>query len=309
MILSIDLNPVLKRKYYLDCLDLARENIPENIIYGPGGDGIELAYLLYSLNEEVLFSGYLGGTNGEHIHKILTERGIANDCYRIRDETSDNIIISLDNSSEIIIKEKMPRITRDEIGGLYELYLKNLTYNDMVCFVGETPVNISDEIFYDFVSIAKKHDKLTMLGLKDKGLVYGIEAAPFLVLLDKKELENITKLKLDFEYEIIKAGQYLLDKGINYVVIELGSRGSLVLTEKVGYRIEVNRVDKVDCKINYGYMIGGFALAIKRKYDLDMMLKLGQACGIVNCFNNNGNIDMSDIKKIMGQIEISTFNY
>lgn len=309
MILSMDLNPVLKRKYFLDNMELNDINIPSNLIYGPGGDGIELAYLLSGLGEDVLISGFLGGVNGGFIRKDLEDASIPHEFLQIKDETSDNIIISMGNKEEIIIGAKLPRITRDELGGFYELYNQILPSIHLNCFVGSLPINVPKEIYFDLITNGNKVDRKTLLAVKGEELYYGIEAMPYLVLMDKNELENLTKLSLDYEYEIIKAGQYILEKGVSIVVITLGSKGSIILTEDFIYRVEVPNVEVQSCKINYGYMIGGFALAIKRNYDFDMMLKIGQACGSINCFKHREGIDMSDIKRIMGSIEITKFNY
>ena len=90
MILSVDLNPVLKRKYFLDNMELENINIPSNLIYGPGGDGIDLAYLLSGLGEEVLLSGFLGGLNGDFIHRNLVDSSMPHNFMLVKEETSDH---------------------------------------------------------------------------------------------------------------------------------------------------------------------------------------------------------------------------
>lgn len=307
MILSIDLNPTLKRKYFLDQIDFNNINIPNNLIYGPGGEGIELAYLLNGINEDVLVSGFLGGLNGNMIHEILSNESISNEFLSIKDETSDQILIST-NNNDLIIGSKGPRITRDELEGFLELYYRLLNKSSLVCCVGNLPLNVPKEIFYTLVAAGNKLNKKTLLAVKEEELKFGIDASPYLVLLDKTQLENLTRLKLDYEYEIIKAGLYILQKGCKIVVISLGNKGSIILTEENVYRVDVPE-GEINCTTNFGYMLGGFAMAIERNYDFDMMLRIGHSCGMINCFKHSDNIDMSDIKRIMGEIEINKFNY
>lgn len=309
MILSIDFNPLLKRKYSLTGLELKQDNIPHNVIYGPGGDGIELGYLLHGLNERVVLTGFLGGPNGSHIHRMLESSGIPHNYVQIRDESKDNIILSLEKGDEIVIKEKDTRITREEIVSFYQLYSETVKDAEIICCLGELPVNASEETFYDIISMGNKYGKKSILACKGPSLIYGIEAAPYMVLLNKEDLEGITKLSLNYEYEIIKAGLYVLEKGVSFLVIELGDKGSIVLTQEQVYRVEAPKGEKDYCKINYGYMVAGFAVSIQRNHDIDTLLKLGQACGIVNCFKHSDNVDMSDIKRIISDIEVSTFNY
>lgn len=307
MILSIDLNPVLKRKYIMDTPQFYEINYARDQIYGPGGDGIELAYLLRGLNADVIISGFLGGVNGSHIHKALLEESIVHEFLPIKDESSDNIILST-NEEELIVNSKAPRITRDELGGFLELYNRLIKNVNIICCSGDLPSNLPGEIYFDIVANANILNKKTMLGIGGDNLRYGLEASPYLALLNKEELENLTKLKLDYEYEIIKAGLYIIDKGVQIAVISLGNKGSIVLTPENVFRVDSPEVE-IDKDINYGYMLGGFAYALQKNYDFDLMLNLGQACGIINCFNHREAIDMSDVKRIMGMIDVSRFSY
>ena len=308
MILTIDLNPILKRKYFLESTKLELNNKSNDLIIGPGGEGIELAYLLHGLNEEVFLSGFLGGINGEYIKHSLNEIGISNDYLTIRDETTDSIILSLENG-EINIKGKEPRITREEIVGFYELFNRNIFNANILCCIGDLQNNIPKEIFNYFISFGNRYGKKALLRARGEELNIAIEAAPYLVLINRDDLEYLTKLKLDYEYEIIKAGQFILDKGVSITAIDMGRKGSIALTKDHIYRIDIEKLALKDVSINYGYMLGGYALALSRKYDFEMMLKLGQACGIVNSFRDRDTFDMSDIKRIMNDIDVSMFNY
>lgn len=308
MILTIDLNPILKRKYILEGYKLDLINKSNDLIIGPGGEGIELAYLLHGLNEEVFLSGFLGGINGEYIRMRLQEAGISNEYLSIKDETMDSIIISLANG-EVNIKGKEPRITREEIVGIYELFSKIIFNADILCCIGDLQNNVPKEIFNYFISFGNRFRKKALLRAQGEELKLALDVAPYLVLINRCDLEYLTNLKLDYEYEIVKAGQFILDKGVERIIIDMGRKGSIALTKDHIYRIDIEKLALNDVSINYGYMLAGYALALSRKYDLEMMFKLGQACGIVNSFRNRDTFDMSDIKRIMNDIEVSTFNY
>lgn len=308
LILTIDLNPILKRKYILESAKMDSNMQSNDLIIGPGGEGIELAYLLHGLNEGVFLSGFLGGINGEYIRTCLNEIGISNDYLTIRDETTDFIILSLDNG-EINIKGKEPRITREEIVRFYELFNRNIFNADILCCIGDMQNNVPKEIFNYFISFGNRYGKKALLRARGEELKISLEAEPYLVLINRGDLEYLTKLKLDYEYEIIKAGQLILDKGVSITAIDMGRKGSIVLTKDHIYRIDIEKLALKDVSINYGYMLAGYALALSRKYDFEMMFKLGQACGMVNSFRDRDTFDMSDIKRIMNGIEINIFNY
>lgn len=309
MILSVDFNPLLKRKFKLDLINKNSSNTATEVIYGPGGDGIELAYFMNALNEDVMFLGLLGGANGTIIENYLYTDAIPHEILNIKDETQERIIISIKDDSDILINTKEPRITRDEIESFLKLYNKLLPCSKMICCVGDVPINIPKGVLFDFVVNANILGVKALIAIRGEGLKYCLDAKPYLVVLDKHQLETLTNLKLDFEYEIIKAGLFIIDKGVKIVVISLGNRGSIVLLEDKVYRIDVPYVELQDVLPNYGYMLGGFALAMERNYDFETFLRIGQACGIINCFRHKEEVDMSDIKRIMGNLEVAKFNY
>lgn len=304
MILSIDLNPLLKKKYVFD--EFGKFNYAKESSSLPGGEGIELAYLLKGLNMEVRLSGFLGGVNGSYIHKILSESSIMHDYTSIKDENAEYIILST-KDEDIIINGKAPKITREDMSGFLEKYNKLLESSSIICCSGDHYGNTPSEIYYDIVANANLANKKTLISLKGDNLRYGLEASPFLVIVEKEDLEDLTRLTLDYEYEIIKAGNYLMEKRVKIAVITIDDSRSIVLTPDNVYRVDVENREK-DGHINYGYLLAGFTFALDRGYDYELMIKLGQACGMINFFDYDF-LDMSHIKRIIGKINVSKFNY
>ena len=57
-------------------------------------------------------------------------------------------------------------------------------------------------------------------------------------------------------------------------------------------------------------IIAGLALGIARKYDMEMTLRLSQAFSIAYAIEENINrLEMSDVKRFMGRIEIYPINH
>ena len=177
MILTVDFNPIFKRKYTFDSFDENVDNIAKNIQYGAGGQGIEIAYLINALNEEVKVIGYLGGINGTYIQYNLTQLKIRNSFIAIKDETPESIILD-SNSKEITISSHEARLTRDEVEKLYELFNKILMQADIVCFAGEIPSSIPKEIIYDFVNMANRYNLKVLIKLKGEELKFILDSQP-----------------------------------------------------------------------------------------------------------------------------------
>lgn len=307
LIVTIDFNPILKRKYTFDRIDNWRENIPIKTEYGAGGDGIEMSYLLNALNEDVKVSGCIGGINGTYIQYNLTQLKIPNFFVPTKDDTPESIILK-SNSEEIVINSREQRITRDEVKNFYELYNKLVVQADMMCFIGKIPPTMSKEIVYDFIEIAKKHDIKILIRLSGEELIYTLDTKPYLLLIDKEDLEDLTKLKLNTTGEVISASRYIMDRGVKMLAINLDDRGSILITEGSYYRVNILTEDK-NFITNPAYMLGGYVLSINRGYDIEMTAKLGQACGIGNSYIEEEIKDMGDIKYVMNEIEVKKYDY
>ncbi len=310
MILTINLNPVLEKSYYMDKLLPRVETKAEKVVYKSSGAGINTSQILNSLNVDVLPIGFLGGLSGKYIYNDLTEQRIDSDFTIIKDETQSAISIIENNKFLWKIVEVKPRITRDELGSFYESYKNTVSKSSIICGNGSVPFGIPEEIYFDLITLCNKENKKFLLAAEDIELQYGIEAKPYMVKITVGQLEDLTKLKLDFENEIIKAANYILEKGVELVIVDLDEKGSIVLTKEMGYRLEIDDIDLDKLSIDQGYTLAGYAYGIEKNYDLDMTMRLGQSFRIAYSIADNiREIDMSDIKKIMSSITIMPIYY
>ena len=310
MILTIDLNPAIEKRYIVDNISIGDNIKASSFTYNLSGKGIKVEKLLNIFNENSFLTGFLGGINGEYFHMKLKDAGIPHEFVGIKEDI--RTIVKLKDISEnyINIMEEAPRITREELTKFYNLSSGLMENMDIICGLGSTfHPSVPKDIYFDLITLAnKKRKKFILDGTEDKTR-YGIDASPYMVVLNKRELEGLMNVTLDFENQIIKSGQYILDRGVGFVIIDLQEKGSIVLGQDKGYRVEI---PNYECELgtDHSGMIAGFALGINRNYDLDMTMKLGQSFSIVSNMDSNlETTEISDIKRIMGQIDIYSINY
>lgn len=310
MILIVELDPILEKIYCVNRLYSNTETIAESVENRLGGDGIISARILNNLNLNVFTMGFLGGLNGQYIFDQLKLYGIYNDFVSIKDESKSSISLFENKRLFSTIIEPGPRITREELVWLYEVYNKVIDNHSIICSMGNIPIGVPDEIYYDLIDLANRRKKKFILDTTGRALTRGIEAIPFMVKVDKHDLENMSRLKLDFETEIIRVGRSVLEKGIEIVVIDLDKDGTIVLTRDRGYRLELPDGDLNDINKDRGYLVSGYAFGIERQYDFETTMRLAQAMRIVYGLEEDvDKIDMGDIKGIMSRIEISSIYY
>lgn len=310
MILTIDLNPTIDGEYVVGKIPIKGNVDSESAIYGPGGTGIKITNLLSIFNEETMITGFLGGDSGEFFHRRLVEGGIAHRVVNVKDEIKSCVKIIEKDKNKIIISGNSPRITREEMVQFYELYSKIIDDFNIIIGSGTLPQGIDTDIFFDLINLSNSKEKVFILDVVGEELLKGIDASPYIVIISKEELENLVNLNLDFENEIIKAGRFILDKGVKILVINLQEKGTIVLEESTGYRLDLPELN-VDMKeMDNSGIVAGLALGISRKYDFEMTLRLSQAFSVAYAMEQDINrLEMSDVKRFMGEIDIYPINH
>lgn len=308
MILSTDLSPVLRKRIKIP-FRKGHEGVlkPDKVEVFPGGEGVELGYLLGIMNEDVVVTGFAGGNNGRAIVDFMDESGLRNDFVEIKDSSGEQLFIHY-SDGQTFISDIKPKISRDEASQFLKQFKENLNICDIICITGSCPQNMPEELMSELVNMTSQWGRKSLVGLKGKEAMHALQGKPFLLALDIDTLENMTHLKLEYDSEIIKAARYVLDKGVEYLVIDLNEKGAIVLTGERGYRFEYPHPLNQHCTVNFGYMLGGFAAGITRGYDEETVLRLGIAGSIIHCSRHSSEVDMSDIKSLMNKLKIRAFS-
>lgn len=307
MILICDLGLSLK-KYFLfsERINDKTDFVSDESLTMPLGEGYNLARVLLSFSEAHSLLGFSGASVGGDIQISLSHSLINLNLIPIKEKSSEQIVLDFDNK-KIRIKDKQPKISREELQNFYSEYKEGLNTNELICLVGEYPSNIPSEMIFEMVDLSNKWGRKLFLAVKDEGFINAIEAVPYTLLINKNTLEDITNLSLNFENEIIKSCRHLLDKGIRHIIIDNNENGIIVLNDQYGYKLSVP-LNYKDIKISYGAILGGFSLSMSRNYDMDTLCKLSYACGLVNFEDLNRDLEGTDIKALMKVIESSRFN-
>lgn len=306
MILVISLDPCVDRWYYINDFKVNRSFRAEDFRYTPGGKGISVAKVINEFNEPVMVTGFIGGEGGRLVENGLDDIGITHKFIHINDETQNTIRIIGDNGSLTEIIEETPSISADEVIRFYELFKELVKGSDVICACGDVPKGIPSEIYRDLILIAKEYNKKVFLDTSGEALKLGIKAVPYFVKPNKEELEYYLGCSIESHLELIQAGKYLSDDGIQIVVISLGEDGAYVFNEGYIYRIMVPKVDVINSIGSGASMVGGFIAGVARNYDFEFTLKLAAACGTANAIETEpGMINMANMKKIMNDVVIT----
>lgn len=307
MILTITLNPSIDRRYVVDGFKKGRVFRAREVQYTPGGKGLNVTRVIKAFNEPVVATGFLGGRSGEYIKDQLDDMNIQHKFVDIRGETRSCIAILSDDESQTEVLEDGPYIFKEETLNFYELYTDIIKECEIICASGSLPKGLTSDTYRKLIDIAKEQNKKFILDTSGEALRLGVKGAPFLVKPNKEELEKFVGHSIINEYEIFKSAKHLLSEGINIVIVSLGSKGAMVISNDYAYRVKLPKVNAINPVGSGDSMVAGFAVALKRNYDFETMIRFASACGTANAMEaETGKVDIDNVKRLMKEIKIES---
>jgi len=112
-----------------------------------------------------------------------------------------------------------------------------------------------------------------------KQLPDGLIALTDFVIPNESELSLLTGIEIKDVATTEQAAQVLLERGAKNVIVTLGSKGALVVSDKQATYVDTFKVNVVDTTAAGDAFIGGFATALLQDQSLEASVRYGCACG------------------------------
>ncbi|WP_294188683.1 PfkB family carbohydrate kinase [uncultured Clostridium sp.] len=181
MILVINLNASVDKKYILDDLNKGLVMRAKSVENTPGGKGIHVANVSTILKEKCIVTGFLGGKTGEFIHDKLEKYGIKQDFVNIKGDTRECLAIITKDLVQTEILEPGPEVTEEEQNRFIDKYIELLEEANIIVASGSVPRNIPKDFYKKLIDIANSKNKKFLLDTSGDLLREGIEGKPFFI--------------------------------------------------------------------------------------------------------------------------------
>lgn len=287
MIYTLTFNPALDYVMFMDQDPLSGQtnrSRAEAIYYG--GKGINVSMVLKALGLDSTALGFIAGFTGKAIEDGLHAKGIRTDFIKLPAGNS-RINIKLKSQSETEINAQGPDIPDTSIAALFDK-LKMLNDGDTLILAGSIPSSLEDNTYELIIKSLK--DKKVRLVIDASGdlLLNILPYRPFLIKPNLDELEEIFKIKIQTDDEIVKYASQLRSRGAFNVLVSLAGRGAILLTQN-------DQIIKIDaCKghvknsVGAGdSMVAGFLYGYFTYGNFEDALKMGTAAGCASAFSEN----------------------
>ncbi len=283
MIYTVTLNPSLDYIAKTDVVALGKTNRTRDEYIIPGGKGLNVSILLSRLGIDTTALGFSAGFTGLELERLLEETGIKTDFSKTEGLTRINVKISSGeitefNGSGISLKDSDIENIKSKLAALKS--------GDWLILSGSIPKGADEDIYKELAAAAPDGVRV-IVDAVGSPLRRALEAKPFLIKPNLDELEDFFSNSIKTQADIILFGKKLQALGAKNVLISLGERGAILLSENSEIYSQKPPRGEVKNTVAAGdSMIAGFIKSYQESGDFKTALKYAVACGSATAFSD-----------------------
>lgn len=286
MIYTITFNPSLDYIIKVSDFKLGYVNRTTREDIYPGGKGINVSIVLGNLGFTSKALGFIAGFTGEEIERRIIEKGISSEFIKIHNGLS-RINVKMKSNEESEINGNGPEITKDALQSLFSK-LSVLEDGDILVLAGSIPNSLPQDIYEKIMQELNDKNIKVIVDATKELLVNVLKYKPFLIKPNNHELEEIFKVKLQNNSDIITYAKKLQDMGAQNVLISMAGEGAILLADDGNVYTSGVPKGKVKNSVGAGdSMVAGFIAGYLNKGDLNEAFKMGISAGSASAFSED----------------------
>ena len=228
-----------------------------------GGKGANQAVAARRCGNIVSMIGKIGKDDNGKILKDLLEEDFINTDLIFEDENEPTgmAVITVNkngNNSITVISGSNMTLNKDEIEKSKEV----IENSDILISQFEVP----EEVIIEGFKIAKENNKITILNpAPAKKIDEELLKYTDIIIPNETEAELLTGIKVNDLESAKLAANGLLEKGVKFVIVTLGSKGAAVINRECGQIVEAYKVKAIDTTAAGDSFIGGLSSKLDLK--------------------------------------------
>ncbi|MGY4677721.1 1-phosphofructokinase [Pasteurella sp. P03HT] len=229
-LLTITLNTAYDLIGCLPRIALGEVNKVEYLGLYPAGKGINVAKVLHDLGIQSTVSGFIGRENQGEYQKMFAELDLIDHFQRVNGATRMNVKITETEADVTDLNFQGYAINEQDWQQFVDYSLQISSQFDFIAICGSLPPGVSPTAFMLWLQKLNTGRAKIVLDTSNEALTMGIQAKPWLVKPNYRELETWVGHPLPHLPDIIAAAKTLQAEGIVNVVVSLGEQGAIWLT-------------------------------------------------------------------------------
>ena len=261
--------------------------------------------MIQKLGAQSVALGILGGHAGQQISRCLEEMGLACRFVFVSGETRTNLkIVDPAGKTHTDINEPGQPVSQEILDTLLKTLLDGLEEGDIVVLSGSLPREAAPDTYGIWTRACGEKGAKVFLDADGAPFRYGLEAKPWLVKPNERELANLLGEFPRDEADMVAACRKLQEQGVSRVVLSLGAEGALFFFEDAVYRAKGLSVP-VGSTVGAGdSMVAALAVACQRDLSHEETVALAMATSAANVMcSGTQAAEWSVIEKLLGDVQ------
>ncbi len=264
MIITVTMNPAIDKTVDIDSFEHGGLNRITDIVRDAGGKGINVSKTIHHLGGTSLATGFLAGSAGDMIEQTLAEYGIRTDFIRVGGETRTNTKVVEKNGTVTELNEPGPVVTEENLAKLIGKLEEYASADTLVVLAGSVPAGVDKTVYRTITEKMHAKGASVLLDADGELFVQALKAEPDIIKPNRLELEEYFRhtfyhapessegsvtyqteqqqtsafpviapqkaYSRHSDLQIAELGKQLLDQGIGFAAISMGSEGALFIS-------------------------------------------------------------------------------
>lgn len=232
MVFTVTLNPALDRTLMLEELKINEVNRVRKSRSDIGGKGINVSKVLKVLGTPSVAMGFIGDNHKEIFRAELDGYGIISQMIPVKGDTRTNVKIADEkNGSFTDLNEEGPEIRPEEMKAFLALFDRLVKEKDIVVLSGSIPKGVDEKIYGELIEKSVKKGAYVVVDTEGESLRHAAGKKPQIMKPNEQEFLRLTGKEEASEEEIIQEAMKLIEGGVERVLVSLGMKGSIFVTE------------------------------------------------------------------------------
>lgn len=188
MIITVTMNPAIDKTVELEQFHHEGLNRLQKVVIDAGGKGINVSKTIQELGGETIATGFLGGTGGAVIKKVLYDRGITTDFVSVEGETRTNMKVVEPGGVLTELNEPGPSIRPQDVEALLKKLESYAGEDTLFVLAGSIPTGVDTSIYGQITHLVQERGAKVFLDADGELFVKALEAGPDMIKPNKFEL-------------------------------------------------------------------------------------------------------------------------
>ena len=293
MILTICPNPSMDCTIELDALNVGKLNRISNKVETYSGKALNVAMGVARLKEKSFATGFMFENNGKMFEQTLEREGVSHRFVWNSGSVRVNYKIIDKRSMLTEINDRGDEVSAEKQVELIELVKKLSCDCDIAVMSGSLPKGVSASFYGEVLKVIPDRVK-KVVDTEKANLEWAIKENLYMVKPNLTELEHITGESLLSKNDILRASYTLLNKGVQMVLVSLGSEGA-ILTDGIRNFYCKSANVAVNSTVGAGdSMVAAACVQLEKGADMEEILRCSVAAGTAAITTSGTNLFYKD---------------